>query len=72
MDKISVGDRTYPAPVLERVLIKSGRSWASVLRTYQLGPDEYLMLGTVNTPYDGRYTGPVTLDQIRGRALPLW
>lgn len=40
-------------------------------RTFTVGQDELLMLGTHHKSYDGRYWGVVKKDEIIGRAYPL-
>lgn len=54
------------------VLGKTGRTVASVSRSYVVAEGQVLLLGTLPRSYDGRYFGPVDIRQVSGRAWPVW
>ncbi len=54
------------------VMRKTHMTLERVTRSYTV-PDGYVvMLGTLPRTFDARYTGPIPVSRIDGRALPLW
>lgn len=54
------------------VLEKAKLTVEGVTRSFVVGPDEVLMLGTLPRSYDGRYWGPVKATQLVGRTWRIW
>lgn len=54
------------------VMRKTKWAVADVTRSYVVAPGKVLMLGTLPRSYDGRYFGPVDIQQLNGRAYFAW
>ena len=68
---VSVNGRHW-GPLNAAVMKKAGTSVNRVKRTYRLGPNQFLVLGTLSRTYDGRYWGPIERKQLIGTARVLW
>ena len=75
-DKVEIRDDYLyinSAPRDRLWLIKTMRKPSGTFdRTFIVGPEEYLMLGTKPESYDGRYWGTINRNQILGTATPLF
>ena len=54
------------------VLAKTGTQMATIEGEYTVQAGQVLMLGTLPRSYDGRYFGPVEVEQIIGRVYLAW
>lgn len=54
------------------VLATIGRSLGSLQRDIVLESNEFAMFGSLPGSFDARYTGPISREQVLGRAWPLW
>lgn len=59
-------------PLNEKVMSKTGKSIASVSKTYTVKEGELLVLGDLPRSYDGRYWGTIKASQLIGPAWRLW
>lgn len=68
LDGVWINDKLW-GPINEAVYTKMGLTSADILREYTLGPDQFLMLGTLPATFDARYTGPVTRNAFFGHVM---
>lgn len=54
------------------VMKKTHFDVVKVTRNFVVAKGHVLMLGTLPRSFDGRYTGPIPLSRIDGKAVPLW
>lgn len=59
-------------PLNKEVMMKGRMTMDDVRADYVVPTGKVLMLGTMPNTWDGRYWGLVKLDQIDGKAVPLW
>lgn len=54
-----------------QVMRNVGLALPDIQRSYVIGEGQALFLGTLPRSYDGRYLGPVSMEQVQGRAWRL-
>ena len=56
----------------DHVLKSAGMTVEGITRSFVVGADEVLMLGSLPRSYDGRYIGPINIKRFEGPAWRLW